>query len=149
MYLFFHFWPCQLAWGILVPQPGIEPRPLQWRCWVLTTEPTGNSLCTCSQLFLLGKFIVIKQLRQRYRKKFKEFDIKKSSMILWKGLPRLIPTNKIKKQYTSSFSHILIDSELYEFLNPFQKVLFLWSFNLQFPDYNWHWILRCFHSLKN
>ena len=40
-------------------------------------------------------------------------------MILQKGLPRLIPTNKINKQYTSPFSHILIDSELYKFLNPF------------------------------
>ena len=29
IYLFiFNFWPCHAAYGILVPQPGIQPRPL-------------------------------------------------------------------------------------------------------------------------
>ena len=32
------------ACGILVPQPGIEPGPQQWKCWVLTTGLPGNSL---------------------------------------------------------------------------------------------------------
>ena len=27
----------------LVPWPGIEPRPWQWKHWVLTTGPPGNS----------------------------------------------------------------------------------------------------------
>ena len=33
------FWPCSVACGILVPQSGME----QWKHWVLTTGPTGNS----------------------------------------------------------------------------------------------------------
>ena len=52
----FFFWPCGMADGILVPPPGIETGPWQWKCWVLTTGPPGNSLeCplfwwTCSSL---------------------------------------------------------------------------------------------------
>ena len=41
--IFFFFWPCHLTCGILVPQPGIEPRPRQWERRVLTTGPPGNS----------------------------------------------------------------------------------------------------------
>ena len=40
----FFFWLCHLACKILVPQPGIEPEPWQWKCWVLTPGPPGNSL---------------------------------------------------------------------------------------------------------
>ena len=40
----FFFWPCHEACGVLVPQPEIEPWPWQWKCWVLTTGPPGNSL---------------------------------------------------------------------------------------------------------
>ena len=32
------------AYGILVPQPRIEPVPLQWKCAVLTTGQPGNLL---------------------------------------------------------------------------------------------------------
>ena len=32
----FHFTSCHVAFGILVPQRGIEPVPLQWKCRVLT-----------------------------------------------------------------------------------------------------------------
>ena len=32
-----------MAWGILVPKPGIKPLPLHWKCRVLTTAPPGNS----------------------------------------------------------------------------------------------------------
>ena len=38
------FWPCQAACSILVPQPGIEPRPQQWKPQILTSRPPGNSL---------------------------------------------------------------------------------------------------------
>ena len=31
--LFFFFWPCHLACGILVPWPGIEPAPLALKVW--------------------------------------------------------------------------------------------------------------------
>ena len=41
---FFFFWLCFLVCGILVPQPGIEPVPLQWKCGVSTTGPPGKSL---------------------------------------------------------------------------------------------------------
>ena len=27
LFFFFHFWPCCMAFGILVPRPGIEPTP--------------------------------------------------------------------------------------------------------------------------
>ena len=40
---FFFFWPCPVACGILVPQPGIEPGPWQWNRQVLTTGPPGYS----------------------------------------------------------------------------------------------------------
>ena len=38
------FWPCQAACSILVPQPGIEPRPQQWKPKILTSRPPGDSL---------------------------------------------------------------------------------------------------------
>ena len=42
--IFFFFWPQWAACGILVPQPGIELVPLQWKRRVLTTGPPGKSL---------------------------------------------------------------------------------------------------------
>ena len=39
---------------ILVPRPGIEPGPQQWKHWVLTTGKPGNSLIsTCVKMCLL------------------------------------------------------------------------------------------------
>ena len=46
---------CHSAYGILVPQPGIEPEPQQWKHWVLTAGPQGNSL---QQYFLYWKFSI-------------------------------------------------------------------------------------------
>ena len=40
---FFFFWLCHTACGILVPQPGIKPPPLNWKHGVLTTGPPGKS----------------------------------------------------------------------------------------------------------
>ena len=40
----FFFWPCHMACGILVPQPGIDPRSWQWKHLVLPTGPSENSL---------------------------------------------------------------------------------------------------------
>ena len=37
VWLSFLFLPLCVACRILVPQAGIEPRQLQWKCWVLTT----------------------------------------------------------------------------------------------------------------
>ena len=37
------FWPHHAACGILVPQPGIEPRPPQWKLGILTSGPPGKS----------------------------------------------------------------------------------------------------------
>ena len=31
-----------LAWSQF-PDPGIEPSPRQWKCWILTTRPLGSS----------------------------------------------------------------------------------------------------------
>ena len=39
----FLFWPHCTACGILVPRPGIEPGPQEWKHRVLTTGPPGNS----------------------------------------------------------------------------------------------------------
>ena len=41
---FFFSWPCCVACEILVPWPGIKPRPQQWKHGVLTIGPQGNSL---------------------------------------------------------------------------------------------------------
>ena len=40
----FFFWLCSRTCGILVPPPGIEPGPWQWKLRVLTTGLPGNSL---------------------------------------------------------------------------------------------------------
>ena len=57
--IFFFFWPCCVACGILVPQPGIAPVPLQWKHLVLTTGPPGNS--PGDQMFLnFDKVLFIK-----------------------------------------------------------------------------------------
>ena len=41
------FWPCWVARGILVFQPGIKPGPLHWKCKVLTNGPPGKSESLC------------------------------------------------------------------------------------------------------
>ena len=41
---FFFFWPCITAFGILVPQPGIEPVPLHWKHGLVTIGPQGSPL---------------------------------------------------------------------------------------------------------
>ena len=43
-FFFLFFRPRRAACGILVPQPGIKPMPLQWKRVVLTTGPPGKSL---------------------------------------------------------------------------------------------------------
>ena len=40
---YFYFCPHTVAWRILVPWPGIEPRLWQWNFWILTTGPLENS----------------------------------------------------------------------------------------------------------
>ena len=50
---FFSFWLCCEACGILVPQSGIEPMPLQWKHRVLTTGLLGNSLLSVFLIALL------------------------------------------------------------------------------------------------
>ena len=42
-YLFFFLWPHPRAFGTLVPRPGSEPGPWQWKHRVLTIGPPGNS----------------------------------------------------------------------------------------------------------
>ena len=50
------FWPCCPPSKILVPQPGMEPSPLQWKCGVLIIELPGNSLS--SLLNTLPQFLL-------------------------------------------------------------------------------------------
>ena len=40
---FFFFWPHHIACGILVPQPGIDPGPQQWKHRTLTPDNQGIS----------------------------------------------------------------------------------------------------------
>ena len=53
------FWPYHVAWRILVPHPGIEPRPTAVKSLVLTIGKPGNS---CGIFFL-----AIQQLHFLYR----------------------------------------------------------------------------------
>ena len=53
LFFIFYFWPHSTACGISVPWPGIEPRPQQWKHWILTTRPPGNSHAF---LFLIVNF---------------------------------------------------------------------------------------------
>ena len=46
----FQFWPGCMAYETLVPRPGIEPRPQQWKQRVLTTGPAGKSLICIDKL---------------------------------------------------------------------------------------------------
>ena len=41
--LFLIFWPHHAECGIWVPWPGVEPRPLYWKCGVLASRPAGKS----------------------------------------------------------------------------------------------------------
>ena len=34
-YYYYYFWPCHIAWGILVPWPGVEPTPSAVEAWSL------------------------------------------------------------------------------------------------------------------
>ena len=43
LFVCFSFGPHSEAFRVLVPRPGIEPGPLQWKSWVLTTGLPGNS----------------------------------------------------------------------------------------------------------
>ena len=45
---FFFFWPCYVAFRILVPQLGIEPRPPAVKHGILTIGPPGKSLKDCA-----------------------------------------------------------------------------------------------------
>ena len=38
LFFFFLFWLSHVACRVLVPQSETEPRPWQWKCWVLTAE---------------------------------------------------------------------------------------------------------------
>ena len=51
-FYFFFSWLCHVAGMILVPSQGIEPGSWQWKYWVLTPGPPGNSL-SCSSLYFL------------------------------------------------------------------------------------------------
>ena len=41
---FFSLWPCWAAYWLLVPRPGVESGPQQWKRQILTTVLPGNSL---------------------------------------------------------------------------------------------------------
>ena len=40
----FLFWPCHMAWEILVSRSRIEPEPQHWKYRVLTPGPPGKPL---------------------------------------------------------------------------------------------------------
>ena len=43
------FKPCHVACGILLPLPGTQPVPLQWKHRALTTGPSGKSIFSTSE----------------------------------------------------------------------------------------------------
>ena len=43
-YYYYYFWSSLVASKILVPRPGIEPGPWQWKSRFLSTSPPGSSL---------------------------------------------------------------------------------------------------------
>ena len=47
LFLLFIFWPCQVACGILVPQPGIKPVPTALRSWSLNHQTAREVPCLC------------------------------------------------------------------------------------------------------
>ena len=51
---FFFFLPRCMACKILIPWPGIEPGPWQWKCRVLITRPLGNSQDVSNDYFKLS-----------------------------------------------------------------------------------------------
>ena len=66
----FFFWLYHAACRILVPQPGIEPKPQQWKCQVLTTGLPGNSLLFYFFIFLF-LFFNWSRVDLQYRVSFK------------------------------------------------------------------------------
>ena len=59
LFVYLFAMPCGMQ--ILVPRPGIEPMPPQWKCGVLTAGPPGNSLstffCACALFHRLESFL--------------------------------------------------------------------------------------------
>ena len=58
----FCFWPRCAACRILVPRPGTEPGPRQWKRQVLTTGPPGNSpvlFIYSRSIYLLSPFLLL------------------------------------------------------------------------------------------
>ena len=45
-----------MACGILVPQPGIEPMLLQWKCSIFTNGPPGKSQETFLDIHVIEIF---------------------------------------------------------------------------------------------
>ena len=50
---FFFFWPHSVVCGILVTWLGIEPGSWQWKCWIITSKPLGNSFFFFGTIFTL------------------------------------------------------------------------------------------------
>ena len=61
----FTFWPCPMSYGILVPRPGIEPKPQQWERGVLTTGLQGNSLKIYKMQYWRWQSNIIKVLKEK------------------------------------------------------------------------------------
>lgn len=51
-FLFYLFRPCGTPYGFLVPQPGVETKPQQWKPGILITRPPGNSFVSLKLLSL-------------------------------------------------------------------------------------------------
>ena len=60
-FFFFFLWPCHTACRILIPPPGIEPVPLQWKHGVLTIGFQG---IPNEEIFLTKKMTCIEYLQE-------------------------------------------------------------------------------------
>ena len=58
-FFFLNFWPCHMACGILVPQPGNEPQALGGESRVLTTGLPGKFLCPNSYIDFIPAIIYL------------------------------------------------------------------------------------------
>ena len=59
LFIIFFFWPCHTVCWILVPWPGIEPEPQQWKHRILTTGLPVNSQSVILRIRSLSSTILL------------------------------------------------------------------------------------------
>ena len=102
---FFIFWPHRTACGISVLQPRIEPGPRQWKRWILTTRPPGNSLYT------LNIYSIICQLYlNKLEKRKKKRDLNNTSRTIKDSLGKQ-PMVQVSNGHDNTFNSWHMEAE--------------------------------------